>query len=245
MITGRSLATRLSALAARVPFDLAVLPGLDATAAPGPDTTALPAPVPPAEREVLRHLGGFSVPPVEVRLTGHPRQRSNPALPDLRQVVADDGGGGLTWVDIAPDGTWGQVLMQYREGGLYVQAPSLAVWLDRLVTTAEDLVDEIGFEDGVQPYADEFWDALHPDGPSLPLHPAPSLRTDATDAADPTLAALARHVPDNALVADLRDAAPGSHARFDRACGPHRLLRAADAPVFAAVPWDWQHDRPR
>ncbi|MFB8238718.1 hypothetical protein ACFC58_19405 [Kitasatospora purpeofusca] len=235
MITGHSLATRLRSLAARVPFDLAVLPGLD--------TTALPAPVPPpAERELLHHLGGFSVPPVEVRLTGHPRQESNPALPDLRQVVSDDGGGGVTWVDIAPDGTWGQVLMQYREGGLYVQGPSLAAWLDRLVTTAEDLVDEIGFEDGVQPYTDEFWDALRPDGPQLPLHPAPSLRTDSTD---PALAALARHVPDNALLADLRDAAPGSRARFDRACGPHRLRRAADAPVFAAVPWDWQHDRPR
>nr|BEK70076.1 hypothetical protein KPHV_73030 [Kitasatospora purpeofusca] len=235
MITGHSLATRLHSLAARVPFDLAVLPGLDAT--------ALPAPVPPpAERELLHHLGGFSVPPVEVRLTGHPRQRSNPALPDLRQVLSDDGGGGLTWVDIAPDGAWGQVLMQYREGGLYVQGPSLAAWLDRLITTAEDLVDEIGFEDGIQPFADEFWDALHTDGPQLPLRPAHLLHAAGTD---PPLATLARHVPDNALLVDLRDAAPGSHARFDRACGPHRLLRAADAPVFAAVPWDWQHDRSR
>ncbi|MFJ8436980.1 SMI1/KNR4 family protein [Kitasatospora sp. NPDC094019] len=241
MITGHSLATRLRSLAARVPFDLAVLPGLDGT---GPDATGLPlpAPVPPAERELLRHLGGFSVPPVEVRLIGHPGRRSNPALPDPRHVVSDDGGGGFTWVDLAPDGTWGQVLMQYREGGLYVQAPSLAAWLDRLVGTAEDLVDGVGFEDGVQPYADEFWDALHPDGPELPLHPAPTLRTGTTD---PALAALARTVPDRAVLADLRDAAPGSRARFDRACGPHRLLRAADAPVFAAVPWDWQHDRPR
>ncbi|MFC5666505.1 hypothetical protein ACFP3U_26500 [Kitasatospora misakiensis] len=235
MITGDSLATRLRALAARVPFDLAVRPGLDG--APG-----VPLPVPPAEGELLRHLGGFSVPPVEVHLTAHPR-RNAPALPDLGHVVSDDGGGGLTWVDVASDGSWGQVLMQYREGGLYVQADSLAAWLDRLVSTAEELADEVDFEDGVQPYADEFWDALHPDGPDLALHPAPALHTDNTD--DPVLAALARSVPDSAVLADLRGAAPGSRARFDRVCGPYRLRRAADAPVFAAVPWDWEHDRPR
>ncbi len=240
MITGQSLARRLRSLAARVPFDVAVRPGVDAGDA---DTTGPGA----AERELLRHLGGFSVPPVEVRLTGHPRRRS-PALPEPGHVVSDDGGGGLTWVDVAPDGSWGQVLMQYREGGLYVQAGSLADWLDRLVTTAEELVDEVGFEDGVQPYADEFWDALHPDGPELVLHPASALRDEGAGTPvdpDPVLAALARSVPDNAVIADLRGAAPGSRARFDRACGPYRLRRAADAPVFAAVPWDWQYDRPR
>ncbi|GAA2808277.1 hypothetical protein GCM10010505_38180 [Kitasatospora aburaviensis] len=228
VITADSLLARLHVLADRVPFDLALRPG----AAPGAPA-GLPMPLPAAERELLGKLGGFAVPPVEFVLTGHPRQGSGQGLPERRWVVSDDGGGGLTWVDVAADGGWGQVLMRYREGGLYVQAGSLAEWLDRLVTTAEELVDDTGFDEGVQPYADDFWDALYPDGPDLPLPVAAALR--AADA-DPVVAELAHRVPDAAPVADLRGAPPGSRARFDRVCGPYRLERAAGGAVFAAVP---------
>ncbi|MGW6918903.1 SMI1/KNR4 family protein [Kitasatospora sp. NPDC054939] len=225
---GDELTARLRALDARVPFDLRILPGAAAA-----DLDRWP--LPPDARALLARLGGFAVPPVEFVLTGHPRQESGHGLPERRWVVSDDGGGGLTWVDVDADGAWGQVLMQYREGGLFVQAASVEAWLLRLVATAEELVEETGFEDGVQPYADEFWDALHPTGPDLPLHPAADLAGQGT-AADPVLAGLAARVPADALLADLRGAAPGARARFDRHHTSYRLERAAAAPVFAAVP---------
>lgn len=230
VISGDALVKRLRALAARVPFDLDVQPG--ATPA---DFDRWPVPVPSAARELLGRLGGFEVPPVEFVLTGHPRQAGDHGIPHPRWLVADDGGGGITWVDIEADGGWGQVLMQYREGGLFVEADSLPHWLDRLIGTAEDLVDTTGFDDGLQPYADDFWDLLHPDGPELPLHPAAGLR--ARPGTDPVVAGLAARVPDDALIADLRGAAPGSRARFDRALRRYRLERAVGGPVFAAVPW--------
>ncbi|MCX4775991.1 SMI1/KNR4 family protein [Streptomyces sp. NBC_01264] len=227
MISGDTLLKQLRALAARVPFDLAVQPGVaDA------DFDHWPVPVPAEARELLGRLGGFAVPPVEFRLTGHPRQAGDHGLPHPHWLVTDDGGGGVTWVDIEPDGRWGQVLMQYREGGLHVEADSLPQWLDRLLGTAEELVEETGFEEGVQPYADDFWDLLHLNGPELPLHPAAEL----LDSTDPVVARLAAEVPDGALVADLRGALPGSRARFDRALRRYRLTRAVGGPVFAAVP---------
>ncbi|WP_354644016.1 SMI1/KNR4 family protein [Kitasatospora camelliae] len=228
MITGDILLARLHALAARVPFDPGIRPG-GRIPAPG----GRPAPGPVAD--LVGRVGGFAVPPVEFLLTGHPRQESDHGLPDRRWVVSDDGGGGLTWVDITTDGSWGQVLMQYREGGLYLQADSLGSWLDRLLTTAEQLADAYGPDEDPSSYADDFWDALHPDGPDLPLHPAPALRAPATD---PVLAELAHRVPDSALLADLRAATPGSRARFDRHLRWYRLVRATDGPVFAAVPRD-------
>ncbi|MEU6239155.1 hypothetical protein, partial [Kitasatospora sp. NPDC047058] len=201
-----------------------------------------PVPVPPAARELLVRLGGFTVPPTEFTLTGHPRQTRDHGLPHPHWLVSDDGAGGVTWVDIESDGSWGQVLMQYREGGLHVEAESLETWLDHLVGTAETLADDTGFDEGVQPFTDDFWDALHPEGPALPLPSAAELRSPGQD---PVLAGLVARLPDDALVADLRTARPGSRARFDRALGPYRLERAAGGPVFAAVPWDWEHDRPR
>ncbi|MFE4632916.1 hypothetical protein ACFRJ1_06010 [Streptomyces sp. NPDC056773] len=227
MISGDSLLERLRELASRVPFDLAVQPG--ATAA---DFGRWPVPVPAEARELLGRLGGFAVPPVEFTLTGHPRQGGDHGLPHPHWLVTDDGGGGVTWVDIEADGRWGQVLMQYREGGLHVEADSLPQWLDRLVGTAEELVEETGFEEGVQPYADDFWDLLQLDGPELPMHPAAGLR----GSADPVVARLAASVPDGSLIADLRGALPGSRARFDRALRRYRLDRAVGGPVFAAVP---------
>ncbi|MFJ8044168.1 hypothetical protein ACIRBX_27060 [Kitasatospora sp. NPDC096147] len=228
MITGdsptpESILTRLHALATRVPYELRVLPG-----------GRLAGPVPAEVAELLAAVGGFTFPPLEFDLLAHPRQGSDHGLPEPRRVVTDDGGGGLTWVDIAPgDGRWGQVLMQYREGGLYVQADSLAHWLDRLLTTAEEIADEYGPDEDPSAYADDFWDGLHPVGPELPLLPAPALRAPDTD---PVLAELACRVPDSALIADLRSAAPGSRARFDRHLPWYRLVRATEAPVFAAVP---------
>ncbi|WP_407840839.1 hypothetical protein ACE1OC_37895 [Streptomyces sp. DSM 116496] len=227
MISGDNLLERLYELAARVPFDLAVQPG--ATAA---DFDRWPVPVPAEARELLGRIGGFAVPPVEFTLTGHPRQAGDHGLPHPHWLVTDDGGGGVTWVDIEADGRWGQVLMQYREGGLHVEADSLPHWLDRIIGTAEELVEETGFEEGVQPYADDFWDLLQLDGPELPLHPAAELR----DSPDPVVARLAARVPDGALIADLRGVLPGSRARFDRALRRYRLARAVGAPVFAAVP---------
>ncbi|MCP3758015.1 SMI1/KNR4 family protein [Streptomyces sp. TBY4] len=227
MISGDSLLERLRELASRVPFDLAVQPG--ATAA---DFGCWPVPVPAEARELLGRLGGFAVPPVEFTLTGHPRQGGDHGLPHPHWLVTDDGGGGVTWVDIEADGRWGQVLMQYREGGLHVEADSLPQWLDRLVGTAEELVEETGFEEGVQPYADDFWDLLQLDGPDLPMHPAAGLR----GSTDPVVARLAASVPDGSLIADLRGALPGSRARFDRALRRYRLDRAVGGPVFAAVP---------
>ncbi|WP_329389827.1 SMI1/KNR4 family protein [Streptomyces sp. NBC_01351] len=229
MISGDALLKRLRALAARVPFDLAVQAG--ATAA---DFDRWPVPVPAEARELLGRLGGFAVPPVEFTLTGHPRQAGDHGLPHPHWLVTDDGGGGVTWVDIEADGRWGQVLMQYREGGLHVEADSLTHWLDRLIGTAEELVDETGFEEGVQPYADDFWDLLQLDGPDLPLHPAAELR----GSPDPVVARLAERVPGGALIADLRGVLPGSRARFDRALRRYRLDRAVGGPVFAAVPSD-------
>ncbi|MEV8535223.1 hypothetical protein [Streptomyces sp. NPDC051211] len=231
MISGDALVKRLRALAARVPFDVAVQPG--ATTA---DFDRWPVPVPPPARELLGRLGGFAVPPVEFVLTGHPRQALDHGIPHPRWLVTDDGGGGVTWVDIEADGRWGQVLMQYREGGLFVEADSLPHWLDRLIGTAEDLVDETGFEDGVQPYADDFWDLLQSDGPELPLYSAAELR--GCPGTDPVVAGLAARVPDGALIADLRGVLPGSRARFDRALRRYRLERAVGGPVFAAVPRD-------
>lgn len=172
------------------------------------------------------------MPPVEFALTGHPRQAGDHGLPHPHWLVTDDGGGGVTWVDIEADGRWGQVLMQYREGGLHVEADSLPHWLDRLIAAAEELVEETGFEEGVQQYADYFWDLLRLDGPELPLHPAAELR----GSADPVVAHLAARVPDGALIADLRGVLPGSRARFDRSLRRYRLDRAVGAPVFAAVP---------
>ncbi|AWZ04445.1 MULTISPECIES: SMI1/KNR4 family protein [unclassified Streptomyces] len=227
MISGDTLLERLRELAARVPFDLAVQPG--ATAA---DFDRWPVPVPAEARELLGRLGGFAVPPVEFTLTGHPRQAGDHGLPHPHWLVTDDGGGGVTWVDIEADGRWGQVLMQYREGGLHVEAESLPHWLDRLIGTAEELVEQTGFEEGVQPYADDFWDLLQLDGPELPLHPAAELR----GSPDPVVARLAARVPDGALIADLRGVLPGSRARFDRELGRYRLTRAVGDPVFAAVP---------
>ncbi|MFI1279208.1 hypothetical protein ACH4U5_00275 [Streptomyces sp. NPDC020858] len=238
MISGDALVQRLRVLAARVPFDPAVQPG--ATAA---DFDSWPVPVPAEARELLGRLGGFAVPPVEFVLTGHPRQGGDHGLPHPHWLVTDDGGGGVTWVDIEADGRWGQVLMQYREGGLYVEADSLPKWLDRLIGTAEELVDETGFEDGVQPYADEFWDLLQLDGPDLPLHPAAELR--GRPGTDPVVAGLAARVPDEALIADFRGALPGSRARFDRTLRRYRLERAVGGPVFAAVPRDPEPHRPR
>lgn len=214
MISGDTLLERLRELAARVPFDLAVQPG--ATAA---DFDRWPVPVPAEARELLGRLGGFTVPPVEFTLTGHPRQAGDHGLPHPHWLVTDDGGGGVTWVDIEADGRWGQVLMQYREGGLHVEAESLPHWLDRLIGTAEELVEQTGFEEGVQPYADDFWDLLQLDGPELPLHPAAELR----GSPDPVVARLAARVPDGALIADLRGVLPGSRARFDRELGRYRL----------------------
>ncbi|MFZ3468282.1 hypothetical protein ACODT3_35865 [Streptomyces sp. 4.24] len=227
MISADTLLKRLRELAARVPFDLAVQPG--ATAA---DFDRWPVPVPAEARELVGRLGGFAVPPVEITLTGHPRQAGDHGLPHPHWLVTDDGGGGVTWVDIEADGRWGQVLMQYREGGLHVEAESLPHWLDRLIGTAEELVEQTGFEEGVQPYADDFWDLLQLDGPELPLHPAAELRAGP----DPVVARLAARVPDGALIADLRGVRPGSRARFDRALGRYRLTRAVGDPVFAAVP---------
>ncbi|GAA3009017.1 hypothetical protein GCM10020229_20880 [Kitasatospora albolonga] len=224
MITGASVLARLHALAARVPYDPRVLPG-----------ARLPVPAPAEVAELVGRIGGFTVPPVEFTLTGHPRQGSDHGLPEPHWVLSDDGGGGLTWVDLAPDGGWGRVLMQYREGGLFVQADSLASWLDRLLTTAEEIADEYGPDEDPQSYADDFWDALHPEGPELPLHPAAALRTPAVD---PVLTELAHRVPESTLIADLRAAAPGSRARFDRHLRWYRLVRATDAPVFAAIPRD-------
>lgn len=169
---------------------------------------------------------------MEFTLTGHPRQAGDHGLPHPHWLVTDDGGGGVTWVDIEADGRWGQVLMQYREGGLHVEADSLPHWLDRLIGTAEELVEETGFEEGVQPYADDFWDLLHLDGPELPVHLAAELR----GSPDPVVARLAARVPDGALIADLRGALPGSRARFDRKLRSYRLARAVGGPVFAAVP---------
>ncbi len=227
MISGDTLLKRLRELASRVPFDLAVQPG--ATAA---DLDRWPVPVPAETRELLGRLGGFAVPPVEFTLTGHPRQGGDHGLPHPHWLVTDDGGGGVTWVDIEADGRWGQVLMQYREGGLHVEADSLPHWLDRLIGTAEELVEQTGFEEGVQPYADDFWDLLQLDGPELPVHPAADLRRSP----DPVVARLAARVPDGSLITDLRGAPPGSRARFDRALRRYRLARAVGAPVFAAVP---------
>ncbi|MFI6846604.1 SMI1/KNR4 family protein [Kitasatospora sp. NBC_00085] len=237
MIFADVLTTRLRALAARVPFDLAVRPGATAD-----DFDGWPVPVPSAARELLRRLGGFSVPPVEFTLTGHPRQSHDHGLPHPHWLVTDDGGGGVTWVDIETDGRWGQVLMQYREGGLFIEADSLPDWLDRVIGTAEELVDETGFEDGIQPYADDFWDLLNLTGPALPLYPAAELRSPGTDR---VVAELAARVPDDALIADLRGAPPGSRARFDRALRRYRLERAAGGAVFAAVPVEQEHNRPR
>ncbi|MFE2283202.1 hypothetical protein ACFXDJ_03370 [Streptomyces sp. NPDC059443] len=194
MISGDAFVERLRALDARVPFDLAVQPG--ATAA---EFDRWPVPVPTAARELLGALGGFAVPPVEFVLTGHLRRARDHGLPHPHWLVTDDGGGGVTWVDIEADGRWGQVLMQYREGGLFVEADSLPHWLDRLIGTAEELVDETGFEEGVQPYADDFWDLLQLDGPELPLHPAAELR--GSSAADPVVVGLAERVPDGAVIA--------------------------------------------
>ncbi|MGW2398124.1 hypothetical protein ACWCYY_16410 [Kitasatospora sp. NPDC001664] len=137
MITGASVLARLHALAARVPYDPRVLPG-----------ARLPVPAPAEVAELVGRIGGFTVPPVEFTLTGHPRQGSDHGLPEPHWVVSDGGGGGLTWVD------------------------------------------------------------------------------------------LAHRVPESALIADLRAAAPGSRARFDRHLPWYRLVRATDAPVFAAVPRD-------
>ncbi|MGW7441314.1 hypothetical protein [Streptomyces sp. NPDC054849] len=237
MISGDALVKRLLALAARVPFDPAVQPG--ATVA---DFDRWPVPVPAEVRELLGRLGGFVVPPVQFVLTGHPRQGRDYGLPQPHWLVTDDGGGGVTWVDIEADGRWGQVLMQYREGGLHVEADSLPHWLDRLIGTAEGLVDETGFEDGVQPYADDFWDLLQLNGPDLPLHPATELR--GRPGTDPVVAGLAARVPDGALIADLRGALPGSRARFDRALRRYRLERAVGGAVFAAVPRDCEPRRP-
>ncbi|MFF1413067.1 hypothetical protein ACFVX6_25410 [Streptomyces sp. NPDC058289] len=227
MISGDTLLERLRDLSARVPFDLAVQPGVTAA-----DFGRWPVPVPAEARELLGRLGGFAVPPVQFTLTGHPRQAGDHGLPHPHWLVTDDGGGGVTWVDIEADGRWGQVLMQYREGGLHVEADSLPHWLDRIIGTAEELVEETGFEEGVQPYADDFWDLLQLDGPELPLHSAAALR----NSPDPVVARLAARVPDGALIADLRGVLPGSRARFDRALRRYRLTRAVGAPVFAAVP---------
>ncbi|MFE9561618.1 hypothetical protein ACFYM0_10960 [Streptomyces sp. NPDC006487] len=227
MISGDILLERLRELATRVPFDLAVQPGVAAA-----DFGRWPVPVPAEARELLLRIGGFAVPPVEFTLTGHPRQSGDHGLPHPHWLVTDDGGGGVTWVDIEADGRWGQILMQYREGGLHVEADSLPHWLDRIIGTAEELVEETGFEEGVQPYADDFWDLLQLDGPELPLHPAAGLR----GSPDPVVARLAARVPDGALIADLRGVLPGSRARFDRALRRYRLARAVGGPVFAAVP---------
>ncbi|WP_431676329.1 hypothetical protein [Kitasatospora sp. KL5] len=229
MVCGDALLIRLRALAERVPFDLAIRPGV-----PADEVDRWPVPVPTAVRGLVTRMGGFAVGPWEFTLTGHPRQGGH-GVPHPHWLVTDDGGGGVTWVDVAPGGSWGQVLMQYREGGLFVEADSLPAWLDRLITTAEDLVDETGFEDGDQPWLDDFWDALNLSGPELPLHCAARLQADG---GDPVIAELAARVPGTALLADLRGAVPGSRARFDREFRSYRLVRAADGPVFAAVPWD-------
>ena len=165
-----------------------------------------PVPVSAEMREVLRAFGGFELDVYPFVLTGYPEQEWD--LPGHSWIVTDDAAGGVTWVDVTPDGHWGPVLMRYREGGLYVEGRSPLDWISRLIGAAEALLDS-DFDDDYA-YLQAFGDRIHCAGPPLRTHSAALLR----DSPDLELAEFVVDLPDNAEVCDLRDAPTGAYAPF-------------------------------
>jgi hypothetical protein len=213
---------RLEGLARRAPCRVTILDGVDNAV-----LDSWPVPVSAQMRDVLRVFGGFELDVFPFVLTGYPEQEWD--LPQQCWVVTDDAAGGVTWVDITPDGHWGPVLTRYRKGGLYVQGLGPLDWITRLIDTAETLLDS-DFDDDYA-YLQAFGDNIHSAGPPLTSHPAALLR----DSADPALAEFAAELPDNAEICDLRGAPTGAYAPFE----PYaRCLfeRATGGPIYAEVP---------
>lgn len=213
---------RLEGLALRAPCRVTILDGVDNAA-----FDKWPVPVSADMREVLRVFGGFELDVYPFILTGYPEQEWD--LPGRSWVVTDDAAGGVTWVDVTPDGHWGPVLMRCREGGLYVEGRNPLDWIARLVGTAETLLDS-DFDDDYA-YLQAFGDNIHSAGPPLAAHPAVTLR----DSPDPALAEFAVDLPDNAEICDLRDAPTGAYAPFGLYAN-RSFERALSGPIYAEVP---------
>jgi hypothetical protein len=212
---------RLDALSERAPCRVAIVDGVDDAV-----LDSWPIPVSAHMRSVLHVFGGFELDVFPFLLTGYPDVEWD--LPRNCWVVTDDAAGGVTWVDIAPDGHWGPVLRRHREGGLHVEARTPLNWIARLIDTAEQLLSR-DFDDDYA-YLQAFGDSVHIDGPVLAATPAATLR----DSSDPVLADFATALPGDAVVCDLRAAPAGARAPFEP--DGRGIRRAAADPVYAEIP---------
>jgi hypothetical protein len=154
------------------------------------------------------------------------------------RVVHDNASGATYYVDIHPDtGTWGRVFMWQRDGDADLLAETFPGWLLELARYVRNAASNLqsGYFDS---FSDAYWAWFFAEFEVDPCPPGADAEEQARNAtviqtaeamdlresSDPELAGLARTLPDDAEVADLRHITAPARVTFDSVPVCHQRL---------------------